>query len=336
MVQSLISGWALGLATGTTCLGTCAPIYIPYLIAEKRSGKQSFFIILKITLGRFLSYIAFGAAFGFIGSKIPYASREIFTGLAYILLSIYLVASVFRIRKHSDNCKNMKLLNLTKNPFFLGILTGVSFCPAFLIAVSNAIDISGIMGGATLFVGFFLGTTIFILPMTFLGALSNSTKIRKIAQIASIIIAVFFIYKGTTSLVHFRSQIKRQNIEINDNQLAKPFMETEKIFIFTDTEENRWDLFVDLINKDSIEYQFVKLNDLSSINDNGSIITTINESKSIPADIGYKIIKIDIINFKSTEDFEKLIKFLTNIYFRYDQEKGYSFKIAEPPGGLVN
>ncbi|MBC8386044.1 MAG: sulfite exporter TauE/SafE family protein, partial [Candidatus Cloacimonetes bacterium] len=96
MINVFLNGWTLGIATGTTCLATCAPIYIPYLLTEERSGKQSFKIIALITLGRFFAYAGFGAIFGFVGSKIPIHSRQVFTGIAYILLSIYLVISVFR------------------------------------------------------------------------------------------------------------------------------------------------------------------------------------------------------------------------------------------------
>lgn len=116
MIQSLLNGWFLGLATGTTCLSTCVPIYIPYLLTEERSGKQSFLVILEITIGRFISYAGFGAIFGFIGSRIPVEARQIFTSAAYILLSAYLVISFFRIRRHKNNCATFKWMKLTKSP----------------------------------------------------------------------------------------------------------------------------------------------------------------------------------------------------------------------------
>jgi len=36
MFQILAKGFSLGLTLGTTCLVTCTPIYIPYLISEDR------------------------------------------------------------------------------------------------------------------------------------------------------------------------------------------------------------------------------------------------------------------------------------------------------------
>ena len=332
MLHSLLSGWALGLATGTTCLGTCAPIYIPYLIAEKRTGKQSFLIVLQITIGRFISYITFGAVFGFVGTKIPIASREVFTAIAYILLSIYLVASVFRIRRHSKNCRNTRLMNLTKSPFLLGILTGISFCPAFLIAISNAIDISGAGAGMTLFAGFFLGTSVFVLPITFLGALSNMDKIRKIAQVSAIIIAAYFIYKGGNSLFQY-FQYNSQQTERSETSTAEPFLSTSEVYILTDTDEEQW---LPLMDTDSISTFIISLDDFSKIPQTASIVSTIEEASTVPDDAGFKVIKINLENFRTKEDFQKLTKFMSDVYFRFESEKGYSFKIEEPPGGIVN
>jgi len=216
MIQSLINGWVLGVATGTTCLSTCVPIYIPYLLTEERTGKQSFLIILEITIGRFVAYAGFGALFGLLGSKIPVGSRVIYTSIAYILLSVYLIVSFFRIRRHKNNCSTLKWMKLTKSPLLLGAITGVSFCPAFLIAISSAIDVSGALAGMTLFIGFFFGTSIFLLPLSFLGALSKLANLRKIALIASVFIAIFFIYKGVNGLLHLNVSGHNHAAEYNE------------------------------------------------------------------------------------------------------------------------
>ena len=88
MINVFLNGWTLGIATGTTCLATCAPIYIPYLLTEERSGKQSFKIIALITLGRFFAYAGFGAIFGFVGSKIPIHSRQVYRDRLYSIIDL--------------------------------------------------------------------------------------------------------------------------------------------------------------------------------------------------------------------------------------------------------
>ncbi len=144
-------------------------------------------------------------------------ARQIFTSIAYIMLSVYLVISFFRIRRHKKNCATFKWMKLTKSPLLLGVITGVSFCPAFLIAISNAVDVSGALAGMTLFIGFFFGTSIFLLPLTFLGALSKLSNLRKFALIASIIVAGYFTYKGISGLINFSGHQHEHTAEITDS-----------------------------------------------------------------------------------------------------------------------
>ena len=109
MFKTLVEGTILGLTTGTTCLITCTPIYLPYLISEDRKLGKSLLAVIEISAGRFFSYLAFGAIAGYAGAQIASINRELFTSIAYILLSIYLVLSAVRtnrktkrIQDHSD------------------------------------------------------------------------------------------------------------------------------------------------------------------------------------------------------------------------------------------
>lgn len=337
MIQSLLNGWILGIATGTTCLSTCIPIYIPYLLTEKRTGKQSFYIILEITIGRFISYAGFGAIFGFIGSSIPVESRIIFTSIAYILLSIYLIITFFRIRRHSQNCATLKWMKLTKSPLLLGIITGVSFCPAFLIAISNAVDVSGALAGMTLFIGFFFGTSIFLIPLSFLGALSKLSNLRKIALFASIIVAVFFIYKGVNGLINLSDadhDHSSEYIEADSLYTAEPFLKDEEVFVVALPNDPNWDILLTSLSSNSyVNKKIQNVDEFLDLPINASIIIE-DDSKLIsklPENNAFKIIKIKIRNFENEDDFDKLINFLQNIYFRFNPAEGYDFLIERPP-----
>lgn len=203
MLQILLKGFSLGLALGTTCLMTCTPIYLPYLISEDRKLGKGIVTVLEISAGRFFSYLAFGALAGFTGSQISAVNRELFTAIAYILLSSYLILSAVRAHRSQKKCHVPKLAKLTKSVFILGILTGINFCPAFLMALSNAVDLGGAVDGMLLFLGFFIGTSLYLFPLAFIGQLSKVDVMKKVAQLASILVAVFFIYEGTAKLIHY-------------------------------------------------------------------------------------------------------------------------------------
>lgn len=190
----------LGLSTGTICLATCAPIYLPYLISEDRSLKKSFYKVLEISGGRFIAYLIFGAMAGYLGSFIPIQQRTLFTGISYILLSIFLILNTIRTHKAEKHCGIPKLTRFTSSAFLLGIVTGVNFCPSFLIALTKSFDLGGVIGGVLLFIGFFVGTTLFLLPLAFGGLLTAVGKIKLIARYIAILIAVWFVWQGASNL----------------------------------------------------------------------------------------------------------------------------------------
>ncbi len=204
MIRTLIEGFLLGLSTGTICLVTCTPIYLPYLLTEKRQLKKSLIAVFQISVGRFFSYAAFGAAAGFTGSKIAGIDRSFYASIAYILLSVYLVLTTIRTHKKHHSCSIPKYTRFTRNAILLGVLTGLNFCPSFLIALSKSIDLGGIMAGTLLFTGFFFGTSVFLIPLAFVGLLTKVRNMTNLARVASVIIAVWFLYSGGIGLYkHF-------------------------------------------------------------------------------------------------------------------------------------
>lgn len=203
ILKTLAEGFVLGLSTGVTCLVTCAPIYLPYLISEKRGPWQQLWKVTEISLGRFISYALFGAAAGWVGGNLASIDRTLFTGIAYLLLSVFLLLSLIRVHKEDKRCALPFWLKFSKSAFLLGVLTGINFCPSFLIAVSNAIELGGALSGTILFVGFFGGTTIFLIPLAFAGMLSWVKEVKVLARWASVLIAIWFIGKGGLNIYHY-------------------------------------------------------------------------------------------------------------------------------------
>lgn len=190
----------MGLSTGTICLLTCTPIYLPYLISEDRSLKKSFLKVMEISGGRFFAYLLFGALAGWLGSFVPQQQRTLFTGISYILLSIFLIINAIRTHKAEKQCKVPAWMKFTHSAFMLGIFTGVNFCPSFLIALTKSVDLGGALGGTLLFTGFFVGTTLFLIPLAFGGLLTVIGPVKKAARYASILIAIWFIWQGGVNI----------------------------------------------------------------------------------------------------------------------------------------
>lgn len=196
MTEQLVEGTLLGLATGTACLATCGPVYFFYLLGEKRSGTESFRVMLLLSVGRFVSYAAFGALVGLLGGYITRSARLLMTSSGYVLFSLFLIFTVVRTSRECSGCSTPKLLRLTRSPLLLGALTGFSICPAFLIALTRAFDAGGPLGGSLLFAGFFAGTTLYILPFAVFGLLTGRKWVTTAARVLAIVVAVFFLATG--------------------------------------------------------------------------------------------------------------------------------------------
>ncbi len=206
MFESLSAGLSLGLATGLTCLASCGPVYGVYILGEKRTGFQALWVILKLNAGRFIAYAMFGALIGQLGGVIPPSVRTPLVLFGYVLFSVYLLLTVVRVRKTCSGCQTGKLLKITRSAFLLGFLTGFSICPAFLIAITSAFNTSGPLSGMMLFIGFFAGTTVYMLPFAVFGLLTMKDWVTKAARVIAVVVAIYFGAIGIRGLAQWISQ----------------------------------------------------------------------------------------------------------------------------------
>jgi len=313
--EILLKGLLLGFSTGQLCLLTCTPVYLPFLLTEKRSIYKSFLKVMEISAGRFFSYLTFGALAGFTGSKISTINRSLFTSIAYVLLSVFLLLSIFRIVNNEKKCHIPKITRFTKSAFLLGVLTGLNFCPSFLIALSSAINLGGIIDGISLFTGFFLGTSAFLIPLAFIGGLSKISKIKVFAKYASIIVAVFFLYKGSIGLYH----LYQNHQLIKNSRVIEAFSPGKELTVLTD--------------KKNFLY-FVSLKDSLKKNHNGEIhlhivknrddIETSNLSSILFIDA--LLLKNDYFSIEAQYPISKMLPFLKKFAFKSTNPLLFEFK----------
>jgi sulfite exporter TauE/SafE len=198
----LIEGFLLGLTLGTTCLITCAPVYGTLILSKENSVSTGVRTVFLISLGRFFSYALFGLLTGYAGGLIgDFAERETVVAVSYLLVAAYLTYSaLIQNRLEKKCCEMSRMTKFAGNPFLIGILTGISICPAFVGAIARGIESGGAIGGLMLFTGFFFGTTIYLLPLSFLSYFTKKRMFRYAGIAASILVACWFIYDGSSKL----------------------------------------------------------------------------------------------------------------------------------------
>lgn len=183
----------LGVSIGLYCFTFCVPFIAPYMVAEKRGGKESLRSVLQFLLGRFVGYCLFGATFGYLGERINKSHINAILISALMIMSILTVIYALGILKPKGwFCWRPKKI---KMPILLGFFMGVNICPPFLLSLTFVFTLHSIVKGVIYFVMFFLGTSIYFLPLTYLGFLSKYKEMRWVARIAAVLVGVsFFVY----------------------------------------------------------------------------------------------------------------------------------------------
>jgi sulfite exporter TauE/SafE len=204
------SGFLLGLSTGVVCLAYCGPVLIPYLMGEGRDIKGIIGSIFLFLAGRLLAYLLVGVLSGIAGNLLlqPSPIKPVLTGIAYCLLSVMLILYGFHRfreiclgRRPAFSDKNRRIRGTSMVPVVGGFATGLNLCPPFLLAITGAMDSGSIAGGLWFFFLFFLGTTLYFIPLPFIGFFRRQQVLRVIGKFAAIIAGTLYLYKGIVLLL---------------------------------------------------------------------------------------------------------------------------------------
>ncbi len=235
-ISFLIGGLIAGLSVGALCLSTCSCLLIPMFLSERQSLRKSFFTFLTFSAGRLLAYVIFGAVAGWVGSEF-----SSFPWFNWVIAAGYLAAALFLlhyINRDSHSCDLEKKSNKFKKksiPFFLGVTTGLNFCPPFVIAATVAVQTRSALWGSLFFFTFFLGTSVYLFPLIFAGALTRWTIWRKIGKLAGTIVGFVYIFIALStfhSLIYPETSVDLDKIIGSDCKNIK-LIDTRKFEINT-------------------------------------------------------------------------------------------------------
>jgi len=205
-------GIILGLSTGAVCLAYCGPVLIPYLLGENKNVKTNLVYVSLFLSGRLLAYLAIGLIVGIVGTLFlqPSGFNVILVGVSYIILSVVLIAyGFYRFNEVCLGKTNTKIAfrYFKQMPFIIpivgGILTGLNICPPFLLAITKAASTHQITGSIVFFVMFFIGTSLYFLPLPFIGFFKKQKIFRIVGKFAAILAGLIYLYKGLLMVIHF-------------------------------------------------------------------------------------------------------------------------------------
>ncbi len=200
-----VEGFLLGLSNGVSCLAYCAPAVVPFLLGEGKAVLPNFRITFEFLAGRLLGYLLFAVLAWQVNRSLllRVGDPHLFIGPAYVLFSVLLMFYAFFRNRAScagGRWRGLRDLCGTKFaavlPVSAGFVTGLSLCPPLLLAFTGAAERPDLPGCMFFFFSFFLGTSIFLLPLPFLGFLRGSPAPRIVGRMAAGLIGLYYFYTG--------------------------------------------------------------------------------------------------------------------------------------------
>ena len=201
MTDSLI----LGLSSGSACLATCGMVMFPYMMAGSSGVKRIALDLTLFLLTRFLVYFILATLSWYFGQAFfsnPVV-RNIIPGVLYIVFAVMLVW--YSISKNRNPDCQAKIVQTVTNhrlvPILLGIVNSFGFCPALFIILTKGATQSTLPQSYIAFLAFFIGSSIWFLPLPLAGKIRKKEVLKNIGILATGLAGIIFMIKGLTNLI---------------------------------------------------------------------------------------------------------------------------------------
>ncbi len=202
----------LGLVTGPVCVASCGPVVVPWLLTQQQgfsigARQLSFFLLARCT-----GYLAFAAVAWLAGATLQHqwSGHVWLFGAVQLLLAAALV--LYAVGWPRRGCHpaagSEALVQIESRPRrpslagagTLGLLTGLSLCPPFLVAGVRAAQLAHLSLSLLFFAAFFMGTSAWFAPLLAFGFLRRSPAIEIVARMTACLLALYYGLLGVTAL----------------------------------------------------------------------------------------------------------------------------------------
>ena len=192
-------------------MASCGPVVVPSLLAEQSGIRLSTRYLSTFLGARFLGYLLFAVVAWELGVLValPPAPRLLMIGIIHVLLAgvlLWYAYSVGEERAQSSPGSELVTIGVARKrvisgPAALGFLTGLSLCPPFVIAGVRAAQLDSAAGALLFFAVFFVGTSVWFVPLVSLGCVRRSQAVTTVARMAMALIAIYYLFLGSAMLM---------------------------------------------------------------------------------------------------------------------------------------
>jgi sulfite exporter TauE/SafE len=201
----MTDSFILGLSSGSACLATCGMVMFPYLMSGSAGPKRIAFDLSLFLFTRLVVYFILATLSWYLGQAIfnnPVV-RNVVPGVLYIAFAVMLVSySISKTRSADCPAKIVKTVNNHRLiPILLGLVNSLGFCPALFIILTKGATQGTISQSYLAFLAFFIGSSVWFLPLPLAGRIRKKEVIRNIGILATGLAGIIFMIKGITNLI---------------------------------------------------------------------------------------------------------------------------------------
>lgn len=201
----MTDSFILGLSSGSACLATCGMVMFPYLMSGSAGPRRIAFDLSLFLFTRFVVYFILATLSWYLGQAIfnnPVV-RNVVPGVLYIAFAVMLVwYSISKTRSADCPAKIVKTVNNHRLiPILLGLVNSLGFCPALFIILTKGATQGTISQSYLAFLAFFIGSSVWFLPLPLAGRIRKKEVIRNIGILATGLAGIIFMIKGITNLI---------------------------------------------------------------------------------------------------------------------------------------
>jgi sulfite exporter TauE/SafE len=201
MHEVIIEPLLAGLSMGLFCCVSCYPFLAPIFVAEDRGAGATLRIWLQFILGRLVGYVLFGAAIGWLGERFEGAGLTRVSSLGMMAMALWLVFYAVGFWRPAWSFCPAGTRRGAATPVLLGFLMGVNACPPFLMSAAYVLTLHSMAKGIVYFLVFFCVTTLYLVPLFFVGLLGRIKEFRWAARASAFLVGVLFLIYGTMTLL---------------------------------------------------------------------------------------------------------------------------------------
>ena len=189
-----------GLSMGLFCCVSCYPFLAPVFAAEDRSARATLRVWLQFILGRLAGYALFGAAVGGLGERLDATWLAPISTIGMMIMALLLIFYAIGFRRPTWSFCAAGTRRGKATPALFGLLMGINACPPFLISAAYVLTLHSMLKGIAYFLVFFCATTVYLIPLFFVGILGRMREFRLAARASALAVGIQFLVYGLLKL----------------------------------------------------------------------------------------------------------------------------------------